>query len=48
MVGVAVEICVFQSLGWSNEGSPPVFNYEEYYEDISSLPPSVRQTTGEH
>ena len=46
--GVAVEICVFQSLGWVNEDSPPVFHYEEYYEDVSSLPPSVRQTTGEH
>ena len=41
MLGVVVEICVFQSLGWINETFPPVLNYDQYQEDVSQLPPSV-------
>ena len=41
----AVEICVFQSLGWISDTFPPVFNNELYQEDISDLPPTVRLTS---
>merc|ERR1711973_1066458 len=35
------ELCVFRSLGWMSENSTPVFNYQEYHQDISNLPQPV-------